>query len=90
MAEPTLAGSATRSRDPVFWSDVTQLVKTVLAVSSGVGLAVELVDLPQSFLAPWAALLVVHSTVYRTFSQGARQVGGGRRRRACSPGRSAT
>ena len=37
-------------------------------------LAAELVDLPQSFLAPWAALLVVHSTVYRTFSQGARQV----------------
>ena len=29
----------------------------------------------QSFLAPWAALLVVHATVYRTFSQGARQVG---------------
>ena len=32
-------------------------------------------DLPQSFLAPWAALLVVHTTVYRTFAQGARQVG---------------
>ena len=35
----------------------------------------EVLDLPQSFLAPWAALLVVHSTVYRTFAQGARQVG---------------
>ena len=34
-----------------------------------------MLDLPQSFLAPWAALLVVHSTVYRTFAQGARQVG---------------
>ena len=31
-------------------------------------------DLPQPFLAPWAALLVVHATVFRTFSQGARQV----------------
>jgi uncharacterized membrane protein YccC len=38
-------------------------------------LATEVLGLPQSFLAPWSALLVVHSTVYRTFAQGARQVG---------------
>ena len=61
-------------RDPVFWSDVTQLVKTVVAVTLAWVLAVELVGTPQSFLAPWAALLVVHATVFRTFSQGARQV----------------
>ena len=61
-------------RDPVFWSDVTQLVKTVVAVSLAWVLAVELVGTPQSFLAPWAALLVVQATVFRTFSQGARQV----------------
>ena len=36
--------------------------------------ATSLLDLPQPFLAPWSALLVVHATVYRTFSQGARQV----------------
>ena len=63
-----------RLRDPVFWSDVTQLVKTVVAVTLAWVLAVELVGAPQSFLAPWAALLVVHATVFRTFSQGARQV----------------
>ena len=62
-------------RDPVFWSEVTQLVKTVAAVTLAWVLAVELVGERQSFLAPWAALLVVHATVYRTFSQGARQVG---------------
>jgi hypothetical protein len=61
-------------RDPVFWSDATQLLKTVAAASVAWVLAVQLVGHPQSFLAPWAALLVVHSTVFRTFSQGARQV----------------
>lgn len=64
-----------RVRDPVFWSDTTQLLKTVVAVVVSWALAVRLVGTPQSFLAPWAALLVVHSTVSRTFSQGARQVG---------------
>lgn len=38
-------------------------------------LATEVFELSQSFLAPWAALLVVHATVYRTFSRGLRQVG---------------
>lgn len=61
-------------RDPVFWSDVTQLVKTVIAATVAWVLAVELIGAPQSFLAPWAALLVVQATVFRTFSQGARQV----------------
>jgi len=63
-----------RLRDPVFWSDVTQLVKTVIAVTLAWVLAVELIGSTQSFLAPWAALLVVQATVFRTFSQGARQV----------------
>jgi uncharacterized membrane protein YccC len=64
-----------RLRDPVFWSEVTQLVKTVLAGVVAWVIVSEVLDLPQSFLAPWAALLVVHTTVYRTFAQGARQVG---------------
>jgi uncharacterized membrane protein YccC len=64
-----------RLRDPVFWSDVTQLLKTAVAATLAWVLAVELVGERQSFLAPWAALLVVHATVYRTFSQGAQQVG---------------
>jgi Aromatic acid exporter family member 1 len=64
-----------RSRDPVFWADVLQVVKTVAAAVLAWVVATRLLHLPQSFLAPWAALLVVHATVYRTFSEGARQVG---------------
>lgn len=37
-------------------------------------LAAEVFSLPQPFLAPWAALLVVHATVYRTMSRGVQQV----------------
>ena len=75
MAEPTTRRKRDRLRDPVFWSDGTQLVKTVLAGVLAWVVVGEVLDLSQSFLAPWAALLVVHSTVYRTFAQGARQVG---------------
>ncbi len=62
-------------RDPVFWTDVIQLVKTVAAAVVAWWLATDVFGLPQSFLAPWSALLVVHATVYRTFSQGLVQVG---------------
>ena len=51
-------------RDPVFWNGVTQLVKTALAAVLAWVLATEVFSLSQSFLAPWAALLVVHATVY--------------------------
>ncbi|KQW47894.1 hypothetical protein ASC77_15895 [Nocardioides sp. Root1257] len=63
-----------RSNDPVFWTDVTQLLKTALAAVLAWVLATEAFSLSQSFLAPWAALLVVHATVYRTFSRGLQQV----------------
>jgi len=63
-----------RVRDPVFWDGVAQLVKTGLAAVLAWVLATEVFSLSQSFLAPWAALLVVHATVYRTFSRGLRQV----------------
>lgn len=56
------------------YNDLTQLLKTVLAAVLAWVLATEVFALPQSFLAPWAALLVVHATVYRTFSRGLRQV----------------
>ena len=75
MAEPTTRRKRDWWRDPVFWSDGTQLGKTVLAGVVAWVIVGEVLDLSQSFLAPWAALLVVHSTVYRTFAQGARQVG---------------
>ena len=68
------AGARRRSRDPIFWSDQVQLAKTVAAAVIAWVVATSLLDLPQPFLAPWSALLVVHATVFRTFSQGARQV----------------
>ena len=64
-----------RWRDPVFWTEVVQVAKTVAAAVIAWFLATHVFHLPQSFLAPWAALLVVHATVYRTLSEGARQVG---------------
>ncbi len=63
-----------RIGDPIWWNDVLQLAKTVLAAVTAWVIASSLLDLPQPFLAPWAALLVVHATVYRTFSKGAQQV----------------
>ena len=46
----------------------------MLAAVTAWVIAASVLDLPQPFLAPWAALLVVHATVYRTFSKGAQQV----------------
>ena len=63
-------------RDPLRWSEVLQLAKTVVAAVVAWVLASQVFSLPQAFLAPWAALLVVHATVYRTFSRGLRQVSG--------------
>ncbi|MCW2739422.1 aromatic acid exporter family protein [Nocardioides sp.] len=63
-----------RLGDPIWWNDVLQLAKTVLAAVAAWVIASSLLDLPQPFLAPWAALLVVHATVYRTFSKGTQQV----------------
>lgn len=57
-------------RDPLVWTDVLQLVKTIAAAVIAWLLAVELFSLPQSFLAPWAALLTVHATAYRTLARG--------------------
>ena len=63
-----------RISDPVWWNDVLQMAKTVLAAVAAWVIAASVLDLPQPFLAPWAALLVVHATVYRTFSKGTQQV----------------
>ena len=51
-----------------------QLGKTVLAAVVAWVVAADVLDLSQPFLAPWAALLVVPATVYRTFSRGLQQV----------------
>jgi hypothetical protein len=58
----------------VRWSSLIQLLKTVVAAVIAWVLASQTFALPQPFLAPWAALLVVHATVYRTFSRGLKQV----------------
>jgi len=63
-------------RNPVLWTDLLQLAKTVAAAVGSWVLAARVFDLPQAFLAPWSALLVVHATVYRTFSRGLQQVTG--------------
>ena len=63
-----------RLSDPIWWNDVLQIAKTVLAAVVAWVLAASVLELPQPFLAPWAALLVVHATVYRTFSKGTQQV----------------
>jgi len=63
-------------RDPVFWTDLIQLIKAVVAAVVSWVLADRVLGLPQAFLAPWSALLIVHTTVYRTFSHGAKQVAG--------------
>ena len=67
-------GVVRRLRDPLFWNDAVQLAKTVLAAVLAWLVATVGFDLSQPFLAPWAALLVVHATVYRTFSRGLQQV----------------
>ena len=64
---------AARVRDPLVWTDVLQLVKTAAAAVLAWVLAVEVFSLPQSFLAPWAALLTIHATVYRTLARGLQQ-----------------
>jgi len=61
-------------RDPLVWTEVVQVVKTVVAAVVAWVVAADILGLPQPFLAPWSALLVVHATVYRTFSRGVKQV----------------
>ena len=70
-----LASLPQRLRDPVTWANVSQLLKTVLAAVIAWYLASQVFDIEQAFLAPWAALLTVHATVYRTLRRGVQQVG---------------
>jgi hypothetical protein len=64
-----------RLRDPVIWSNASQLLKTAVAAVIAWALAVHVFGIAQPFLAPWAALLTVHATVYGTVQRGAQQVG---------------
>jgi uncharacterized membrane protein YgaE (UPF0421/DUF939 family) len=69
-----MARLAERLRDPVLWTEISQLVKTVAAAMLAWLIAAQVFGLVQPFLAPWAALLTVHATVYRTMARGAQQV----------------
>lgn len=60
--------------DPVRVVDYVQILKTAFAGGLAWWLATDVGHLEQAFLAPWAAVLVVHSTVYKTVSRGTQQV----------------
>ena len=64
-----------RLRDPVMWTGVSQLLKTVLATVIAWLLAGQVFHLEQAYLAPWAALLTVHATVFGTLRRGVLQAG---------------
>jgi hypothetical protein len=71
----TLASLRHRLRDPIMWTSVSQLLKTVLATVIAWILAARVFNLDQPYLAPWAALLTVHVTVFGTLRRGVRQAG---------------
>jgi uncharacterized membrane protein YgaE (UPF0421/DUF939 family) len=69
-----MPGLDARLRDPVLWSEVAQLLKTVAAAVLAWVVCARVFGLAQPFLAPWAALLTVHATIYRTLARGVQQV----------------
>lgn len=64
-----------RLRDPLTWAGASQLAKTVVAAVVAWVLAVDVFHLAQAFMAPWAALLTVHATVFGTVRRGMQQAG---------------
>src|SRR4051794_38155456 len=64
-----VVGLPRRLRDPVSHTDLLQVTKTVGAAVLAWVIAVHVFSLEQPFLAPWAALLTVHASVYRTLSR---------------------
>jgi uncharacterized membrane protein YgaE (UPF0421/DUF939 family) len=60
--------------DPERVVDLVQTVKTAFAGGLAWWLATDIGQLDQAFLAPWAAVLVVHATVYKTVSRASQQV----------------
>ena len=69
------ASTLHRLRDPLTWASVSQLGKTAIAAVVAWVLAVHVFHLQQAFMAPWAALLTVHATVYGTLRRGLQQAG---------------
>ncbi len=71
----TFASLRHRLRDPIMWTGVSQLLKTAFATVIAWVLAAQVFNLEQAYLAPWAALLTVHATVFGTLRRGVRQAG---------------
>ncbi len=67
------AWASHRLRDPLTWAGASQLGKTVVAAVLAWVLAVHVFHLAQAFMAPWAALLTVHATVFGTLRRGMQQ-----------------
>jgi uncharacterized membrane protein YccC len=57
------------------WTGASQLLKTAFATVIAWVLAARVFKLEQAYLAPWAALLTVHATVFGTLRRGVRQAG---------------
>ena len=66
------SGAAGLIRCP--WPTGRSTRKTALAGVLAWVVAVDVLGLQQAFLAPWAAVLVVHATVYRTVSRAGQQI----------------
>jgi Aromatic acid exporter family member 1 len=64
-----------RLHDPIMWSSASQLLKTAFATVIAWVLAGQVFGLEQAYLAPWAALLTVHATVFGSLRRGVRQAG---------------
>lgn len=62
------------ARNPILWANLVQNAKIVLAAVLAWVVAINILGLRDPILAPWSAVLVVHATVYRTFTRGAQQV----------------
>ena len=68
------ARAISRRPDPVLVVELLQDAKAALAGVVAWVVALDVLGLDQPFLAPWAAVLVVQATVYRTVSRGGQQV----------------
>jgi uncharacterized membrane protein YccC len=64
-----------RWRDPILWLSATQLAKAVAATVVAWVLAAHVFHMAQAFLAPWAALLTVHATVFGSLKRALQQIG---------------
>ena len=71
---PARPRNPSRWPDPVSLADWAQSGKTALAGVLAWFIATDVLGLEQPFLAPWAAVLVVHATVFRTVSRGGQQI----------------